>query len=133
MPRRLHPLPVLLPVLLLLLLVLAACAVRIGPLHESPTPTAPATPSAPPEPALLPPRMCADARPPKLFVAVECEAGVCGFTCAPDRWLAPTPPAPPLPTPLPAPPLCCPTPTPTPPPAPKPAPKKKRAAPASVK
>jgi hypothetical protein len=36
------------------------------------------------------PRLCADGLPPKLFLHAQCDGGVCGYTCQPDRW----PPAP---------------------------------------
>ena len=36
---------------------------------------------------------CYDGAPAKLLIDVRCADGVCGVTCAPDRWL-PTPPRP---------------------------------------
>ena len=43
---------------------------------------------------LTAPRLCvADGLPPKLILGPSCVRGVCGYTCAPDRWAPPPAPA----------------------------------------
>jgi hypothetical protein len=32
------------------------------------------------------PRYCADGRPVKILQHPDCTGGICGYTCAPDRW-----------------------------------------------
>ena len=46
--------------------------------------------------------VCADGAPLKVLTDPACVRGVCGYTCAPDRWK--TPPATPEPAPAPTPP-----------------------------
>lgn len=61
------------PLVLLLLLGLAlpGCVVR-RTIELSPTSATP--------------RYCADGRPVKILQHPDCTDGVCGYTCAPDRW-----------------------------------------------
>ena len=35
------------------------------------------------------PRYCADGRPVKILQHPDCTGGICGYTCAPDRWTEP--------------------------------------------
>jgi hypothetical protein len=38
------------------------------------------------------PTTCADGLPVRLLIDVACREGVCGYTCAPDRWRQDPPP-----------------------------------------
>jgi hypothetical protein len=39
-----------------------------------------------------PPSMiCLDGAPLRVLVGASCHEGICGWTCAPDRWLTPVP------------------------------------------
>ena len=39
--------------------------------------------------AVFIPRFCADGAPPRILQHPDCRRGICGYTCAPDRWKEP--------------------------------------------